>query len=1062
MHRDDLTVEQHVRIFFNLKSTTSRATSSAIDYLLHACDIHLKAGAKAKTLSGGQKRKLQLAMMFAGGSAVCCVDEVSSGLDPLSRRKVWDILLAQRSSRTIIMTTHFLDEAEFLSDHIAVLSKGSLKAEGSAAELKNRFGNGYTIETSRALDNENQEYSGQLKGEGNSRILCATDAAHATRIMTALERDGVKDYRVSGPTLEDVFLRLAGTSLLHQTPVTRQEKGFHAEIRSTDADNDDSIAIYEPETINLQAGSHTPASKQTWILFLKRLQVFKYKWGPHLSAMIVALIGAGVSPLLMKWFSQTLCFVPGDDGGVSYNPLYRSSLANMYSYSDILGGPASSSYDKFTTKLTQLYPPTSRYYYSSTYKDQGLLQRGLQNVTTWDQFNNAVKTNLGPEYNGAFWLGDASSPPTVVWKAFQGSIHLPMVMLNILTNGISDTPIIASYNDFDIPREPYRFDFAALLFCAYFSLISCLWPALYALYPTIERLRQSRALQYSNGVRSVPIWLAYFMFDAIHVLIISAVSTGLLSIGTTLWYHLPYIFLILLLYGFASTLLGYIISMFARSQLAAWALCASGQAVMALGYLGAYIGVSASTGIADLNRTLLIVQNTMGIVSPVANLTRSLFVSLNQWLIVCNRGGSPGAWNLYGSPIFFLFLQCILFSAILLLWDSGLLSSLVSRSKMKLNHVEGINSVSQSQITELKHQHQLADAGLNVKHLSKSFGSNLAVDDLSFSISKSEIFALLGPNGAGKSTAISLIRGDIAPSSSLSSIHVSSLALSIHRAAARSKMGVCPQFSATDVLSVSEHLHFYARIRGVPSPAHNVDVLLRVFGLEPYRYVLASKLSGGTQRKLSLAIAMASNPEVLLLDEPSSGLDAASKRTMWKALRGVRAGRSVLLTTHSMEEADKLADRAGIMSGRLLVMDETRALRERWGDGWVVQVVLRSGPYTGPEDMERVRRWVMGHVEGAKVEERQEAGDREGGGRGQMKFTVPTTTRGGVNGLFQLMEGVKDELGVEYYAIGETTLDQVFVNVVRKHGGVEEGHAGGQRVTRGGRTSKGWRGLLPW
>ena len=1060
MHRDDLTVEQHVRIFFNLKSTTSRATSSAIDYLLHACDIHLKAAAKAKTLSGGQKRKLQLAMMFAGGSAVCCVDEVSSGLDPLSRRKVWDILLAQRSSRTIIMTTHFLDEAEFLSDHIAVLSKGSLKAEGSAAELKNRYGNGYTIETSRALDDQNQKYSGQLSGEGNSRILPATNAAHATRIMTALERDGIRDYRVSGPTLEDVFLRLAGTSLLHHTPATRQEKGLQADIRSTDADNDDSIATsYEPETVNLQTGSHIPASKQTWILFLKRLQVFKYKWGPHLSAMIVALIGAGVSPLLMKWFSQTLCFVPNDDG-VSLNPLYRSSLANMYSYADILGGPASSSYDKFTTELTQLYPPTSRYYYSSAYKDQGLFQDGLHNVTTWDEFNNAAQANLGPGYTGAFWLGDDSSRPTVVWKAFQGSIWHPTVLLNILTNGISDTPIITSYNDFDIPREPYRFDFAALLFCAYFSLISCLWPALYALYPTVERLRQSRALQYSNGIRSVPIWSAYFMFDAIHVLVISAVSTGLLSIGTTLWYHLSYIFIIFLLYGCASTLLGYIISMFARSQLAAWALCASGQAVMALGYLGAYIGVSASTGISDLNRTLLIVQNTMGIVSPVANLTRSLFVSLNQWLIVCGRGGSPSAWNLYGSPICFLFLQCIAFSAILLLWDAGLLSSLVSRTKMKLNHVEGTSSITQT--TELKYQQQLATPGLDVKHLSKSFGSHLAVDDLTFSISKSEIFALLGPNGAGKSTAISLIRGDIAPSSSLSSIQVSSLPLSIHRAAARSRMGVCPQFSATDVLSVSEHLHFYARIRGVPSPAHNVDVLLRVFGLEPYRYVLASKLSGGTQRKLSLAIAMVSNPEVLLLDEPSSGLDAASKRTMWRALRDVKASRSVLLTTHSMEEADKLADRAGIMSGRLLVMDETRALRERWGDGWVVQVVLRSGPYTGADDMERVRRWVMGHVEGAKVEERQEAGDRDGGGRGQMKFTVPTTTGGGVKGLFELMEGVKDELGVEYYTIGETTLDQVFVNVVRKHGGVEEGHAGGQRATKGGRRSKGWRGLLPW
>jgi ATP-binding cassette subfamily A (ABC1) protein 3 len=79
-------------------------------------------------------------MMFAGGSAVCCVDEVSTGLDPISRRRIWEILLAERHRRTIIMTTHFLDEADYLADNIVIMYKGSLRAEGTAATLKNRFG----------------------------------------------------------------------------------------------------------------------------------------------------------------------------------------------------------------------------------------------------------------------------------------------------------------------------------------------------------------------------------------------------------------------------------------------------------------------------------------------------------------------------------------------------------------------------------------------------------------------------------------------------------------------------------------------------------------------------------------------------------------------------------------------------------------------------------------------------------------------------------------------------------------------------------------------------------
>ncbi|RJE17063.1 ABC transporter, partial [Aspergillus sclerotialis] len=83
--------------------------------------------------------------MFTGGSSVCCVDEVSSGLDPISRRKIWDILLAERGSRTILLTTHFLDEAELLADNIAILSKGVLKAQGSSVELKHRLGSGYRV-----------------------------------------------------------------------------------------------------------------------------------------------------------------------------------------------------------------------------------------------------------------------------------------------------------------------------------------------------------------------------------------------------------------------------------------------------------------------------------------------------------------------------------------------------------------------------------------------------------------------------------------------------------------------------------------------------------------------------------------------------------------------------------------------------------------------------------------------------------------------------------------------------------------------------------------------------
>ena len=238
---------------------------------------------------------------------------------------------------------------------------------------------------------------------------------------------------------------------------------------------------------------------------------------------------------------------------------------------------------------------------------------------------------------------------------------------------------------------------------------------------------------------------------------------------------------------------------------------------------------------------------------------------------------------------------------------------------------------------------------------------------------------------------------------------------------------------------MEEHLKFYTRVRGVADPHHNVEELIRACGLEQYRHQLASKLSGGTKRKLSLAIAMAGNPSVLLLDEPSSGLDAASKRTMWHTLSSISRGRSILLTTHSMEEADALADRAAIMSGRILALGTCRELRKRWGNVYHVHLVTRSAPYTSMLEMEQLKMWVRQHLPGVQMDEKTYCG--------QLRFSVParlSRSRDQVGGtavgeLFRLLERHKEALGVAFYSIGETTLDQVFVNVVREHGGEEEG-----------------------
>ncbi|KAH6681410.1 P-loop containing nucleoside triphosphate hydrolase protein [Halenospora varia] len=155
----------------------------------------------------------------------------------------------------------------------------------------------------------------------------------------------------------------------------------------------------------------------------------------------------------------------------------------------------------------------------------------------------------------------------------------------------------------------------------------------------------------------------------------------------------------------------------------------------------------------------------------------------------------------------------------------------------------------------------------------------------------------------------------------------------------------------------------------------------KAFGLGPFAGRMGSKLSGGNQQKLSLAIALIGNPEVLL-DEPSSGMDPLAKRSMWKTLSRFVPHRSILLTTHSIEEADALADRVGVMSNHLLDIGTTSHLRQKYGHGFHIHLVLSSVPQSTVKESNTVKEWILEHLPGAEMERQPY--------HGQMRFNIPS------------------------------------------------------------------------
>lgn len=211
---------------------------------------------------------------------------------------------------------------------------------------------------------------------------------------------------------------------------------------------------------------------------------------------------------------------------------------------------------------------------------------------------------------------------------------------------------------------------------------------------------------------------------------------------------------------------------------------------------------------------------------------------------------------------------------------------------------------------------------IEAKDLKKTFGSTVAVDGIAFSVQKGEVFGFLGPNGAGKTTTMKMI-ACVSPKTS-GSLTVLGMDPDLDPARIKAKLGVVPQETNLDPdFTCFGNLFTYARYFDIPEKmaAEKADELLRFVQLVEKRDVSVEKLSGGMKRRLILARALVNNPDILILDEPTIGLDPQARHLMWEKLRSLRAsGNTIVLTTHYLDEAARLCDRLVIMdNGKILV-----------------------------------------------------------------------------------------------------------------------------------------------
>ena len=207
---------------------------------------------------------------------------------------------------------------------------------------------------------------------------------------------------------------------------------------------------------------------------------------------------------------------------------------------------------------------------------------------------------------------------------------------------------------------------------------------------------------------------------------------------------------------------------------------------------------------------------------------------------------------------------------------------------------------------------------IETRQLTKKFKEKVAVDGINLQIKKGELFALLGTNGAGKTTTIKMLSGLILPTSG--DIEIENMDMKKDILKIKEILNVSPQETAiAPNLTVKENLEFMAGVYQISNKEKKIDELIKQFKLEEILNKRTKTLSGGWQRRLSIAISLINNPKILFLDEPTLGLDVIARKELWKVINELKGKITIILTTHYMEEAESLSDRIGIMANGKLV-----------------------------------------------------------------------------------------------------------------------------------------------
>ncbi|KAH8286341.1 hypothetical protein KR054_007221, partial [Drosophila jambulina] len=968
-----MSVRDHIIFFSKLKGVRgSEAVNREVSKYVGILGLEAKSLVAAENLSGGMKRKLSLCCAMCGSARVVLCDEPSSGIDAAGRQSLWELLQAEKRGRTVLLTTHYMDEADVLGDRIVILSAGKLLCRGTSFYLKKRYGTGYQLvcimlnscDVGAVTELINRHLPDLTPEREMGTELTYRLPHHESKKFSALLADldancdklRLSGYGLSMPTLEDVFMEV------------NKAKRYKGGQEKNNTSPDFQTVVFDTKIRENRPLVRCLMCFQA-LLFKKVLATVRNYW-----LMLIQIL----LPVLL----MTLAIL-NYQGGRSYHELPAMQISPFqYKTSYVVLE------DNSTTH--QMSPLASAYakHLERYGKRSHLLTTGN---LSFENYILSLDEGWNHRLDYAFVAGvTIDQTISTVWLNNK-PLHTAPLTLNLLHNAMARHYLGEEAGTYVTNKPlPYSHDTRALRLnkgqrlgaevAIYLTMCMCFVTAIFAIPIIRERETRAKLLQFLSGVDAFAFWSTIFLWDYL-IFIISALMAVITiaafqEMGFSTFAELGRYYAILLIFGLGALPASYVLaSCFSDAATGFIRIgifnvgtgCALYMLYCTLSLeafkmkdvanaLAWYFRVFPNYCLTSATHKLHLGHN-IAIGCDVPAVTRLTKNVRCKKVPLCCKSPDHFTWKHPGvlPEIVYTIIVAIFLFFILIIFDAKLTHAIV-KALMRLcnSSKKRTSSGPSTENPDVTNERMLVgelissgrqDMPLLVDNIRKQYRKKLAVRGVSFHVASAECFGLLGLNGAGKTSVFKMLTGDTAITSG--DAYIDGINLTTQMRKVRHRIGYCPQFDALfEDLTGRQNLRFYCLVRGVQRRyvAEISWTLARAFDFEKHLDKRTKHYSGGNKRKLSTAIAILGNPSVVFLDEPTSGMDPGARRYLWQIISLIRtAGKSLVLTSHSMDECEALCTCLTIMAdGEFKCLGSTQSLKNQFAKGLILKVKVKS------------------------------------------------------------------------------------------------------------------------